>query len=180
MIKKITLLVFFGFLAQSIFANNQDLVRLAKTINQRLDYMESVAVYKALNSIAIEDLAREKLVLKATEESAFKNGLNHSSVSDFFKTQITLAKVIQYRHRADFLINPELLKSEPRDLVKEVRPALISLGAKITTLISEYLKKQGGFKNKDLKLFVQQIQVKHLRQAEKALLFKALQKIKLL
>ena len=74
-----------------------------KTINERLSYMEDVALYKAQKGIKIEDLARELVVVETASLSAQKAGLDIESVSEFFQAQISAAKAIQYRYRADLL-----------------------------------------------------------------------------
>lgn len=76
---------------------------LFKTINDRLSYMEDVALFKAVNHLPIEDSVREKKVIANAKTSAASKGLDPDSVEAFFEAQISVAKAIQYRYRADLL-----------------------------------------------------------------------------
>ena len=102
---------------------------LFKAINERLGYMEDVALFKARRQLAIEDIEREKIVIEKAKKSAQNKGLDPDSVEAFFKAQISVAKAIQFRYRADLLSQPT--SREPRDLKQEIRPQLISLGDQI-------------------------------------------------
>ncbi|MFT4925108.1 MAG: chorismate mutase [Phenylobacterium sp.] len=71
----------------SITANAADNSTMAqtlfKTINQRLSYMEDVALYKAQNQLAIENIKREVVVLNGAKKAASKQGLNADRWKDF-------------------------------------------------------------------------------------------------
>nr|WP_269809096.1 gamma subclass chorismate mutase AroQ [Enterovibrio nigricans] len=107
------------FCSFSVFAN-PSLNTLFSAINERLSYMEDVALFKANNHKPIEDIEREKIVINKASESAKDSGLNQQSVIGFFTAQISAAKAIQYRYRADLLT--EGSAREPRDLTDEIRP----------------------------------------------------------
>lgn len=150
---------------------------LFSSINLRLSYMEDVSLYKANNNKPIEDIEREVLVIERASQSAEKFGLNKQSIADFFQAQISAAKAIQYRYRADFLSQPE--RSTPRDLENVIRPELIKLGKKINSDIAEYLKEGGAFYEKDYVTFKKTLDSRYLSDADKEALFKALAQIKL-
>jgi len=147
------------------------------TINLRLSYMEDVALYKANNGKPIEDIAREAVVIENASISAEKEGLERQSVIGFFKAQISAAKAIQYRYRADLLSSPVI--SPPRDLNTVIRPALIKLGKKINTQITQYLHQGGTFTEQDLEIFTYTVSSPYLTDADKEGLFKALTEIKI-
>ena len=148
-----------------------------KTINERLSYMEDVATYKANNHIAIEDIQREKIVVEKAKEFGSGLGFEPEIIEDFFYAQISVAKAIQYRYRAELLSHPS--NQKPRDLQKVIRPALIRLGNRIMELIAAYCKKYGKFNQAQFTEFKEAITVKYVKEADKELLFRVLLKIKL-
>lgn len=146
-------------------------------INERLTYMEDVALYKAIHQKPIEDVTREQVVLAKAVESADLAGLDKTSVAPFFQAQIAVAKAIQYRYRADLLSKPT--RAQPRDLQAVIRPALITLGAQINQHIATHLEQHKRFSDDDFSVFKQALTVNYLSDSDKQLLFTALQKITL-
>ncbi|WP_018690545.1 gamma subclass chorismate mutase AroQ [Algicola sagamiensis] len=146
-------------------------------IQERLSYMEDVAVYKAQHDLPIEDKKREAIVLEKTTNAATEVGLSPEKTIAFFKAQIALAKAIQYRLRADML--SDNTPREARDLKTIIRPKLIQLGKQITIGIANHLKAHGQFSQKDEKEFYRIIDVRYITEKEKTLLFHALKKIEL-
>ena len=51
-----------------------------RSVNERLSWMDDVALYKLRNSVAVEDLEREALVMQKTLEGAEAAGLDPVSV----------------------------------------------------------------------------------------------------
>ncbi|WP_257266456.1 chorismate mutase [Endozoicomonas sp. ONNA2] len=148
-------------------------------INQRLTYMQDVALFKAKNHSAVEDLAQEKQVLEKALIDAQQAGLQPDSIADFFQAQMDAAKAIQYRYMADWLsTRPE--NSEYRDLDSEVRPKVLELGVEIVVRISEYLKAGGAFDNKLQQDFVRTVNTRHLSENDKKNIFESLQLIRLI
>ena len=84
--------------------------------------MEDVGAYKAQNKIPVEDVEREKIVLSKVKELAAAHGLDHNSMERFFIAQISAAKAIQYRHRAELLTR--VIPTRPIDLQSDIRPEL--------------------------------------------------------
>ncbi|MGR5061939.1 chorismate mutase [Photobacterium sp. DNB22_13_2] len=150
---------------------------LFNTIAQRLSYMEDVGLYKFNHHLAIEDVAREEVVIEKASASAAKVGLDSSSVEGFFRAQISAAKAIQYRYRADLLNEPT--SREPRDLKVVVRPALITLGNQINQKMVGYLKAGGQLSQADWDAFSQALEMNYLSEADKRALFDALAGVKL-
>lgn len=148
-------------------------------INQRLTYMQDVALFKATNHRAVEDLTREKQVLEKALVNAQQAGLQPDSIADFFQAQMDAAKAIQYRYRAEWLsASPENKKH--RDLASEVRPRLLQLGHQIVIQISEYLQGGGTFDSNVQKDFDRTVNVKHLSENDKKKIFESLRMIRLL
>ena len=151
--------------------------KLFSVMNERLSYMEDVALYKAINHIAIEDLDREKTVIESAAKSAASLGLDSHSVEALFSAQISAAKAIQYRYRADLLSTPETKK--PRDLTSVIRPALIRLGKQINEELAAYLQEGGSFSDKDWEIFDASLSERYLSPADKKVLFDALGLVRL-
>lgn len=146
-------------------------------INQRLSYMEDVALYKVNHQKAIEDIEREKTVIAASARSATLVGLDEKSITRFFSSQIAVAKAIQYRHKADLL--SVKAHKEPRDLNTHVRPQLIKLGNEINAKIANCLKAGNAFTEQQRVTFNETINLRYVSTADKTNLFEALQKIRL-
>ncbi len=148
-------------------------------INQRLTYMQDVALFKAKNHSAVEDIQREKQVLEKALIDAEQAGLQPESIAGFFQAQMDAAKAIQYRYMADWLsTQPD--SDEYRDLASEVRPKLLELGDEIIIRISDYLKGGGTFDNKMQKTFVRTVNVTNLSESDKKKMFQSLQMIRLI
>lgn len=148
-------------------------------INQRLTYMQDLALFKVRNHSAVEDLIREQQVLEKALVDAQQAGLQPDSIADFFQAQMDAAKAIQYRYMAEWLsASPENKKY--RDLASEVRPKLLELGDQIVIQISEYLKDGGTFDNKMQKDFVRTVNTTHLSENDKKKMFESLQMIRLI
>ena len=145
---------------------------LFAAINDRLSLMEEVALYKVNNTIPVEDLAREEVVLADTQTNAAREGLNPQSVRQFFAAQIAVAKAIQYRHLADWQSAPALRQAD--DLQTVIRPALTELGNRIISLLAESVNASGGFDETDRPLFNDAITANHVSLADRDFLFDAL------
>ncbi|OZG72876.1 chorismate mutase [Hahella sp. CCB-MM4] len=150
---------------------------LFSTINERLGYMEDVALFKANNHKAIEDIEREKTVIEKASQSAESAGLERESVVAFFTAQIAAAKAIQYRYRADLLSRPE--GKTPRDLNTVIRPALIELGNRINQEMAEFLQQGGKLSDHDWQEFEVALNERYLVEADKKALFDALSQVRL-
>lgn len=172
-------IIFFAFLL-SIFAlpTNADVtsIELFRTINERLSYMEDVVLFKIKNHLPIEDIQRENVVIDNAKVFATEQGFDSEIVEDFFHAQISVAKAIQYRYRADLLSQPSF--RQQRDLQKEVRPALIRLGNQIIEQMAVYCRNHGGFQEAQFDEFSGAITVRYVTEADKQLLFRALLRVK--
>ncbi|WGY46842.1 MULTISPECIES: chorismate mutase [unclassified Vibrio] len=151
--------------------------QLFSTINQRLSYMEDVALYKANHHRPIEDIEREAVVIDKASDSAQQQGLNKQSIVGFFQAQISAAKAIQYRYRADLL--SQNTTAQPRDLNQVIRPELLKLGKQINSEIAHFLLQGGTFSADELPRFKQALTARYLSDSDKEMLFAALAEIKL-
>ena len=151
--------------------------KVFEKINERLGYMKEVGLYKEKNHQPVEDVRREQLVIAKASDSAAQFGLNSDSTKEFFSAQISAAKAIQYRYRAD-LLSASVLGSE-KDLVKEIRPIILRLGDEINEAIAVYLNEGGSFQDHYFIPFEEALQQSYLNRADKRKLFEALQGIRL-
>lgn len=154
-------------------ANPQNLFQL---IGERLSHMEDVALYKKTNNLAIEDLAREQLVIENAVAAAQAAGLNGDSVSGFFRNQIEVAKAIQYRSLANWISQPTA-RTAP-DLISDIRPILTILGDRIVVELTEYLNEEHFIAEAERELFHRSINVANVSDSDKDLLFDSLKLIR--
>ena len=124
-----------GVLAPSLsHANSPELTKLLQLVDQRLQVMDDVALYKFAHGIPIENKQREAVVLASVIKNAGENNLKPESVEGFFRLQITLAKQIQqgwtdqWRSQGK---SPTTVAADIPDLKTDIRPELITLGAQI-------------------------------------------------
>ena len=71
-------------LNEAINAHNSDIEELFLLINERLSYMEHVALYKERTNSPTEDIKREAVVLIDAVETANELGLFGPSIESFF------------------------------------------------------------------------------------------------
>ncbi|WP_284191103.1 gamma subclass chorismate mutase AroQ [Vibrio zhanjiangensis] len=148
-------------------------------INQRMNYMQDVALYKINHHLAIEDLEREAVVIEKSKAASEKYGLDGTSTTELTVSLISAAKAIQYRYRADMLTQIADVPQTPRDLKTEIRPALIKLGNELNASISDYLNTGEVFTDEQYQAFSSTITNPYLKDNDKKLIFSALQNIQL-
>ena len=149
---------------------------LFQAINERLGYMEDVALFKAQNHLPIEDIQREKIVLSDAKELAASHGLDPESMERFFIAQINAAKAIQYRYRAELLTRE--LPTRKVDLQSEIRPALSQLGSHIVALFAAQLQDQTLIAEEYRKQFMGTLQSRLLADTEREALFDAMLEVR--
>ena len=159
-----------------IFITNAQASELFETINERLSYMEDVALYKSRNRLPVEDINREQIVTDNARIFAIEKGLDPNSIEQFFKAQISVAKAIQYRYRAYILSHPTGKK--PKNLQTEVRPKLLQLGNRINELILKHIETHGSFEFEIYSDFDSAIKVEFVSDSDKKYLFESLVSVK--
>ncbi|WP_158229037.1 gamma subclass chorismate mutase AroQ [Chitinimonas sp. BJB300] len=97
---------------------------------ERLQLADTVAHYKHVNQIAIEDLPREALVIATAVAAGRVQGLQAQEVESLFRQQITANKMVQAG-----LIKQWQAGSAPTgqvpDLIRDVRPRLDQLQTRL-------------------------------------------------
>jgi chorismate mutase-like protein len=101
-------------------------------IAERLALMKPVAAWKWEHGVAVEDRAREAIVIESATEQAAKVGLAVETARPFFEAQIAAAKEIQrcWIARWDAGASPP---RQPPDLRAELRPKLLEIAAALLT-----------------------------------------------
>ncbi|WP_114785168.1 gamma subclass chorismate mutase AroQ [Vibrio tetraodonis] len=161
-----------------VFAHAEESYKTVfEKINQRMSFMQDVALYKINHHLAIEDVEREAVVVEKSKAASEKYGLDGDSTTEFTRSLISAAKAIQYRYRADILSQTADIHKKPRDLKTEIRPALIKLSGELNAAISDYLKTGNKFTDDQYQTFATVINDPYLKDNDKKLIFKALQNI---
>jgi len=149
---------------------------LFHAIDERLGYMEDVALFKAQNHVPIEDIQRERIVLSDSRELAALHGIEPQTMNGFFQAQINAAKAIQYRYRAYLLT--AVMPQEAVDLSTEIRPALDRLGEDIVVLFAELLQDPSALHEGSRSSFKKALNRRFLDDAEKDALFNAMMEVR--
>ncbi len=119
-----------GLLATSSIAHADPLRdAVVEGISERLQLMKPVAAWKMANNAPVEDLEREAVVLERSGEAASKAGLVGTTALPFFQAQMDAAKDIQECWIARWQGEEEPPVETP-DLVEEIRPQLLEIGAR--------------------------------------------------
>ncbi|MBM87113.1 MAG: chorismate mutase AroQ, gamma subclass [Gammaproteobacteria bacterium] len=176
-IKYILLTICWSFLGISSAACASE-KKIFHLINERLSYMEAVALYKSENKLPIDDFVREQIVIENATSMAADQGLLRDSVEPLFRAQIAVAKAIQYRSIADWISEPST--EQAPNLATEIRPILTELGDKIISALADFLKNGKVIQEKQRDSFHKIVTHKHINNADKDQLFNSLLLIRML
>ncbi|EIC83484.1 chorismate mutase [Serratia sp. M24T3] len=171
------ILAFTTLFAVTLHAQASENGSLPGLINERLSYMKDVASSKAEHHQPVEALEQEEKVLQATQKTAEGLGLDPQSIKPFIVAQMSAAKAIQYRYRADWLASPED-SWKPRPL-EEIRKNIAALSDQILRRLADELKASGKISPDSQAEFIAEIQQKNLGKADKVQLFKTLEQVRL-
>lgn len=111
-------------------------VVLRDLISERLALMPSVAKFKWNRNIAVEDLAREKVILDGLVDKAEQAGVSSAFADQFFKDQIAAAKAIQWNLMRTWRNDDRGNFNDVPNLKTTVRPALDQLTIRILSKLS--------------------------------------------
>ena len=164
--------------AAPVFADIES-SKVFELIDQRLEYMRQVALYKASTGTPVEDRYREAIVIEKAKKKAEKVGLAPASIEGFFRAQIAAAKVIQYRHIADWTLSKKMPDEKPADLEVEIRPLLTNLGDEIVVAIKRYLDSGNRFGDDQLGEFHRIVAVEKLDKSDVGALYESMRSITL-
>jgi len=102
---------------------------LQQLLVARLELMRSVAAWKWLNALPIEDLEREQLVIQEAVLEGLSYRLEKNAVERFYRAQITAAKAIQQYWFETWRKGNAPLTAP--NLQSDIRPQLLALGRAI-------------------------------------------------
>jgi len=125
----------------------------------------------------VEVIAQEAKVLQNTQKVAENLGLDPESVKPFIVAQMSAAKAIQYRYRADWLAAPET-DWKPRPL-ESIRTDIAGLSTRILQRLAVELKANGKISPDNQAAFITVLQQKNLAEADKIQLYKTLKQVRL-
>ncbi len=145
-------------------------------IDARLELMQPVAAWKDARGIAVEDKAREAVVLDKAVKAAAERGVEAESAAAFFRAQIEAAKEIQFCWLERWESGTAAPPSEVPDLKADIRPQLIQIGADLLTATQESLAMETRFELEDFRTAVQ---VDCLSDQTRDVLFQALSAMQL-
>lgn len=100
---------------------------LVEASAQRLAIADQVALSKADSGAAVEDIARENVVIANAAKAAEAKGLDKDAVEQFFRAQIEANKIVQYSLLDDWRRSGQVPAHEKVDLAKTIRPELDKL-----------------------------------------------------
>ncbi len=143
-------------------------------IADRLALMKPVAAWKRARSAAVEDLAREAVVLEKATRSAADVGLVAETARPFFQAQITAAKEIQTCWIGRWDRNEAQPPDPVPDLKTEIRPKLIKIGAALLSDIKDALEAGASFDAAHSADFLAKVKLDCLSAEGHAAIFKEL------
>ena len=147
-----------------------------ENIRDRLALMKSVAAWKALRNRPVEDLEREQKVLQSSLGKAEAVRIDGSTAQAFFEAQIDAAKEIQSCWMDRWTRDPSKAPQTAPDLIRDIRPKLIDLGAVILKNVARAWKESEDlpFHVDDEPAFVAAVEVDCLSGAAKRQIYRAL------
>ena len=150
-------------------------------IRERLGLMRPVAAWKAKRNLPVEDIAREKIVLQSSVSKAEAAGISGPTVKVFFEEQIAAAKEIQSCWMARWARDTSETPQTVPDLVNEIRPQLIQLGAEILKNVAFALRdgKDRPFDADGEAVFASTIDIDCLSEESKRRIYRALATVRL-
>lgn len=112
---------------------SHDVERVFALLDERLELMRPVGLWKKQHKLAVQDEVREQQVLVATVADARRLGIEPQAARTLFALQMELARDIQTR-----VVTSAAVANEPlRDLNTDLRPALDRIGKEL--LVALYL-----------------------------------------
>ncbi|MEO1089245.1 MAG: gamma subclass chorismate mutase AroQ [Pseudomonadota bacterium] len=159
-------------------ADDRDAAAVYATIEDRLLLMKPVAAWKRAHDAPVADLAREAVVLDRAVADAAAAGLDGESARPLFAAQIEAAKDIQHCW-LDRWNHGVTVPDRAPDLVDEIRPQLLAVGATLLQSIEAALAAGTTFGDSEHQAFTAEIDVDCLSTAARDEVFQGLQQVRL-
>ena len=148
-------------------------------IAERLSLMKSVAAWKRANGVAVEDRAREAVVLENATAAAAAAGLDPAMARPFFAAQIEAAKDVQRCWIGRWDANEAPPPEGAPDLKTEIRPALLELDRALLASIEAALARDIAFDQARAADFAAVADVECLSAARRAAVYRRLGQLRL-
>jgi chorismate mutase-like protein len=148
-------------------------------IAERLSLMKSVAAWKRASGVAIEDRAREGVVLENAVGAAAAAGLDPAMARPFFEAQIAAAKDVQNCWIGRWDANEAPPPEGAPDLKTEIRPALLELDRALLASIEAALARDIAFDQARAADFAAVADVECLSAARRAAVYRRLGQLRL-
>ena len=147
-----------------------------ESIRDRLALMKSVAAWKALRNVPVEDLEREQKVLQSSVDKAGAVRIDGVTAKAFFEAQIAAAKEIQFCWMDRWARDASKAPQTAPDLIADIRPKLIDLGKSILKNVARAWKESEDlpFHTDNEPAFVAVIEVECLSDDTKREVYRAL------
>jgi chorismate mutase len=120
--------------AQTAVDQLQPLIQLSA---ERLAIADQVALSKMDSGAAVEDAARENVVITNAAKAGATLGQQPDAVSAFFRSQIEANKIVQYSLLANWRRTGTVPAHAPVDLAKTIRPELDQLQTKLLAAFAD-------------------------------------------
>ncbi len=160
-------------------AAEDDAGAVFELIDARLELMLPVAAWKQANDAAVEDKAREAVVVEKAVEAASLHNIDPEGAAVFFRAQIEAAKEIQVCWIERWSAGEATPPVEVPDLKGEIRPQLIEIGGKLLAAVETTLDSGESFTATDLPAFRTTVRVDCLSDETRDTLFEALTQMRL-
>ncbi|NDL62784.1 gamma subclass chorismate mutase AroQ [Acerihabitans arboris] len=159
-------------LSHSAMAATDKPADLFQLIDQRLKFMKDVACYKARHHLPVEDVAREDQVLRHGLQQASRAGFAGDEFRLFLQVQMSAAKAVQYRMRAELEFLPAQRCLSPE--LSVTRQKISALDDRILRHYAALQHAGGHISPDDFQRFEQILDTRYLKHGEKYALFIAL------
>ena len=116
--------------AQNAVDQLQPLIEMSA---HRLAIADQVSLAKADSGAAVEDIARENVVIENAVKEGTAKGLEKDVVSNFFKAQIEANKIVQYSLLSNWRRTGQVPEHAKINLAQTIRPELDQLQTGLIT-----------------------------------------------
>lgn len=175
LLSPLSTLIVWLLLSLPLTAAEPPLHEIYRLIDERLELMESVALYKQAHQLPVEDLKREQLVIDQVVVEAKKLNLDPATTEAFFRVQMEAGKQVQRSWLSRWKQQPPDNQEVP-DLARTIRPKLDEINARmlhvlnasLPTLVESYLY------DAHRQAFEQQVTVEQLTDPNRKAIFNTL------
>lgn len=119
-------------------AADSPLNELYRLVDERLELMKAVALYKRAHQLPVEDLKREQAIIDRVAIDARQFGLDPATTQAFFQAQMEAGKQLQHGWLQQWQQRPPQ-GLEVVDLAKEIRPRLDEINARMLITLKSTL-----------------------------------------